>query len=71
MKYLWNPHIKEAIPNSPLEKSEVIGVVTLRACKELKRNNGMKIRYDDNVAVAMIKKEIQRELEFLVRSHRS
>ncbi|CAI0381405.1 unnamed protein product [Linum tenue] len=31
----------------------------------------MKIRYDDNVAVAMIKKEIQRELEFLVRSHRS
>nr|YP_010209473.1 ribosomal protein L14 [Linum lewisii]UBA16914.1 ribosomal protein L14 [Linum lewisii]UFH78838.1 ribosomal protein L14 [Linum leonii]UKQ02602.1 ribosomal protein L14 [Linum strictum] len=47
--------IKEAMPNSPLEKSEVIRAVIVRTCKELKRNNGMKIRYDDNAAVIINK----------------
>nr|YP_010213172.1 ribosomal protein L14 [Linum grandiflorum]YP_010213967.1 ribosomal protein L14 [Linum narbonense]UBK11729.1 ribosomal protein L14 [Linum grandiflorum]UBN07425.1 ribosomal protein L14 [Linum narbonense] len=47
--------IKEAMPNSPLEKSEVIRAVIVRTCKELKRNNGMKIRYDDNAAVVINK----------------
>ncbi|KAM3681468.1 hypothetical protein ACJW30_M000100 [Castanea mollissima] len=32
--------IKEAIPNTPLEKSEVIRAVIVRTCKELKRDNG-------------------------------
>nr|YP_009456502.1 ribosomal protein L14 [Gymnocarpos przewalskii]AUJ23092.1 ribosomal protein L14 [Gymnocarpos przewalskii]UVW79827.1 ribosomal protein L14 [Gymnocarpos przewalskii]UVW79908.1 ribosomal protein L14 [Gymnocarpos przewalskii]UVW79989.1 ribosomal protein L14 [Gymnocarpos przewalskii] len=43
--------IKEAIPNSPLERSEVIRAVIVRTCKELKRRNGMILRYDDNAAV--------------------
>ena len=43
--------IKEAIPNTPLEKSEVIRAVIVRTCKELKRDNGMILRYDDNAAV--------------------
>nr|YP_010829168.1 ribosomal protein L14 [Silene lithophila]WFF47449.1 ribosomal protein L14 [Silene lithophila] len=43
--------IKEAIPNSPLERSEVIRAVIVRTCKELKRDSGMIIRYDDNAAV--------------------
>jgi large subunit ribosomal protein L14 len=43
--------IKEAIPNTPLERSEVIRAVIVRTCKELKRDNGMIIRYDDNAAV--------------------
>jgi large subunit ribosomal protein L14 len=43
--------IKEAISNSTLERSEVIRVVIVRTCKELKRDNGMIIRYDDNAAV--------------------
>nr|YP_011014338.1 ribosomal protein L14 [Eremogone kansuensis]WQA10744.1 ribosomal protein L14 [Eremogone kansuensis] len=43
--------IKEAISNSPLERSEVIRAVIVRTCKELKRDNGMIIRYDDNAAV--------------------
>ncbi|KAK8663015.1 hypothetical protein V6N13_024896 [Hibiscus sabdariffa] len=69
--------IKEAVPNTPLERSEVIRAVIVRTCKELKRDNGMIIRYDDNAAVvidnaavglSLIKKEIQKELEFLVRS---
>nr|YP_010558133.1 ribosomal protein L14 [Euphorbia magnifica]YP_010559359.1 ribosomal protein L14 [Euphorbia neoarborescens]UED19490.1 ribosomal protein L14 [Euphorbia magnifica]UED20798.1 ribosomal protein L14 [Euphorbia neoarborescens] len=45
--------IKEAAPNSPLERSEVIRAVIVRTCKELKRNNGIIIRYDDNAAVVI------------------
>nr|YP_009757273.1 ribosomal protein L14 [Capparis spinosa var. spinosa]QIM59091.1 ribosomal protein L14 [Capparis spinosa var. spinosa] len=45
--------IKEAIPNMPLERSEVIRAVIVRTCKELKRNNGTIIRYDDNAAVVI------------------
>ncbi|GAV59409.1 Ribosomal_L14 domain-containing protein/Ribosomal_L16 domain-containing protein, partial [Cephalotus follicularis] len=45
--------IKDALPNTPLEKSEVIRDVIVRTCKELKRDNGMIIRYDDNAAVVI------------------
>lgn len=45
--------IKEAVPNTPLERSEVIRAVIVRTCKELKRENGMIIRYDDNAAVVI------------------
>lgn len=45
--------IKEAVPNTPLERSEVIRAVIVRTCKELKRNNGMIIKYDDNAAVVI------------------
>ncbi|KAK9705403.1 hypothetical protein RND81_07G054100 [Saponaria officinalis] len=31
--------------------SEVIRAVIVRTCKELKRDNGMIIRYDDNAAI--------------------
>nr|YP_010163331.1 ribosomal protein L14 [Kotschya aeschynomenoides]QRI61123.1 ribosomal protein L14 [Kotschya aeschynomenoides] len=45
--------IKEAIPNTSLQKSEVIRAVIVRTCKERKRNNGMIIQYDDNAAVVI------------------
>nr|YP_010458708.1 ribosomal protein L14 [Salacia obovatilimba]UUA70190.1 ribosomal protein L14 [Salacia obovatilimba] len=45
--------IKEALPNTALEKSEVIRAVIVRTCKEFKRDNGMIIRYDDNAAVVV------------------
>nr|QGT34566.1 ribosomal protein L14 [Utricularia amethystina] len=45
--------IKEAVPNMPLAKSEVIRAVIVRTRKELKRANGMMIRYDDNAAVVI------------------
>ncbi|KAG6467608.1 hypothetical protein ZIOFF_074556 (chloroplast) [Zingiber officinale] len=45
--------IKEAVPNMPLERSEVIRAVIVRTCKELKRDNGIIIRYDDNAAVVI------------------
>nr|YP_010540131.1 ribosomal protein L14 [Amorphophallus albus]UYF20268.1 ribosomal protein L14 [Amorphophallus albus]UZS77465.1 ribosomal protein L14 [Amorphophallus albus]WNE39592.1 ribosomal protein L14 [Amorphophallus albus] len=48
--------IKEAASNMPLERSEVIRAVIVRTCKELKRENGMRIRYDDNAAVVIDQK---------------
>nr|QGA86150.1 ribosomal protein L14 [Swartzia emarginata] len=45
--------IKETVPNMPLERSEVIRAVIVRTCKEIKRNNGMIIQYDDNAAVVI------------------
>ncbi|XP_076909415.1 uncharacterized protein LOC143566664 [Bidens hawaiensis] len=45
--------IKDAVPNMPLERSEVVRAVIVRTCKELKRDNGMIIRYDDNTAVVI------------------
>ncbi|XP_052881002.1 50S ribosomal protein L14, chloroplastic-like [Gossypium arboreum] len=49
--------IKEAVPNTPLERSEVIRAVIVRTRKELKRDNGMIIRYDDNAAVVIDQKK--------------
>ncbi|KAC9456368.1 hypothetical protein E3N88_45803 [Mikania micrantha] len=37
----------------PLERSEVVRVVIVRTCKELKRDNGMIIRYYDNAVVVI------------------
>nr|QFV19996.1 ribosomal protein L14 [Taxillus delavayi] len=45
--------IKDAIPNMPLKRSEVVRAVIIRTCKELKRENGIIIRYDDNAAVVV------------------
>nr|YP_009974156.1 ribosomal protein L14 [Marattia laxa]QNH94044.1 ribosomal protein L14 [Marattia laxa] len=45
--------VKEAVPNMPLKKSEVVRAVVVRTCKELKRDNGMRIRFDDNAAVVI------------------
>nr|YP_010832425.1 ribosomal protein L14 [Astragalus pallasii]YP_010832653.1 ribosomal protein L14 [Astragalus jiuquanensis]WFG51635.1 ribosomal protein L14 [Astragalus sp. Ge130187]WFG51863.1 ribosomal protein L14 [Astragalus pallasii]WFG52395.1 ribosomal protein L14 [Astragalus jiuquanensis] len=47
--------IKKAVPNSPLERSEVIRAVIVRTRKEIKRSNGMIIKYDDNAAVVIDK----------------
>nr|QTT78488.1 ribosomal protein L14 [Andreaea rupestris var. fauriei] len=43
--------VKEAVPNMPLKKSEVVRAVVVRTRKELKRNNGTIIQFDDNAAV--------------------
>nr|YP_009667475.1 ribosomal protein L14 [Cuscuta strobilacea]QCW07821.1 ribosomal protein L14 [Cuscuta strobilacea] len=47
--------IKEAVPNMPLKKSEVVRAVIVRTRKELKRDNGIILRYDDNAAVIIDK----------------
>ncbi|KAD6119004.1 hypothetical protein E3N88_10275 [Mikania micrantha] len=45
--------INDVVPNMPLQRSEVVRAVIVRTCKELKRDNGMIIRYDDNAAVVI------------------
>nr|YP_009774986.1 ribosomal protein L14 [Eleocharis dulcis]QJA15042.1 ribosomal protein L14 [Eleocharis dulcis] len=48
--------IKEAVPGMSIEKSEIIRAVIVRTCKELKREDGMIIKYDDNAAVIIDQK---------------
>jgi large subunit ribosomal protein L14 len=45
--------IKEAVPNMPLEKSEVVRAVVIRTCKKFERDNGMMIRSYDNAEVVI------------------
>ena len=45
--------VKEAVPNMPLKKSEVVRAVIVRTCKGIKRNNGIILRFDDNAAVVV------------------
>nr|YP_010760171.1 ribosomal protein L14 [Cuscuta vandevenderi]WEY30085.1 ribosomal protein L14 [Cuscuta vandevenderi] len=47
--------IKEAVPNTPLEKSEVVRAVIVRTRKELKRDSGILLRSDENAAVVIDK----------------
>ena len=43
--------VKQAIPNSPVKKGEVVKAVVERTRKEVRRPDGSYIRFDDNAAV--------------------
>ncbi|MCA9736163.1 MAG: 50S ribosomal protein L14 [Gemmatimonadetes bacterium] len=43
--------IKDAIPNAPVKKGEVVKAVIVRTSKETRRKDGSYIRFDDNAAV--------------------
>ena len=43
--------VKEAIPNMPVKRSDVIRAVIVRTKKSIRRKDGMYIRFDDNAAV--------------------
>lgn len=43
--------VKEAIPNMPIKRSDVIRAVIVRTKKTVRRKDGMYIRFDDNAAV--------------------
>ena len=45
--------IKDAIPNSPVKKGEVVQAVIVRTAKEERRRVGTYIRFDDNAAVLL------------------
>ena len=60
--------IKEVIRNMPLKILEAIWVVIIHIYKELKHDNGIIIRYDDNVAIITDQKETQKELKFFMHS---
>ena len=49
--------IKEAIPNSKVEKGDVHRAVIVRTRKEQRRSDGSYVRFDDNAAVLITKED--------------
>jgi large subunit ribosomal protein L14 len=47
--------VKDALPNMPLKKSDIIRGVIVRTRKSLRRKNGMSIRFDDNALIIINK----------------
>ena len=47
--------VKDALPNMPLKKSDVIRAVIVRTTAGIQRRNGMFIRFSDNAAVIINK----------------
>ena len=43
--------VKEAIPNMPVKRSDIVRAVVVRTSKTIRRQDGMYIRFDDNAAV--------------------
>nr|AOP19100.1 ribosomal protein L14 [Halimeda discoidea] len=52
--------VKEALPNMPVHKSDIVRAVVVRTAKEVRRNNGMTIRFDENAAVLINKDGLPR-----------
>lgn len=48
--------IKEAVPHGMVKKGDIVYAVLVRTKKEVKRNDGSYIRFDDNAAVIVDKK---------------
>lgn len=49
--------VKKAIPNGTVKKSEVLDAVLVRTKKEVRREDGSYIRFDDNAAVLLDKQK--------------
>jgi large subunit ribosomal protein L14 len=47
--------VKEAVPNGTVKKGDVVKAVVVRTAKELRREDGSYIRFDDNAAVIIDK----------------
>ena len=47
--------VKEVLPNMSIKKSDIVRAVIVRTSKEIRRQNGMSIRFDDNAAVLINK----------------
>ena len=43
--------VKEAIPNMPIKRSDIVRAIVVRTAKSIRRQDGMYIRFDDNAAV--------------------
>ena len=43
--------VKEALPNMPIKRSDVVRAIIVRTRKTIRRTDGMYIRFDDNAAV--------------------
>ena len=49
--------VKKAIPNGKVKKGQVVKAVVVRTHKEVQRENGSLIRFDDNAAVILDSKK--------------
>ncbi|MDR3617662.1 MAG: 50S ribosomal protein L14 [Candidatus Obscuribacterales bacterium] len=47
--------VKDALPNMPVKKSEVVRAVVVRVRQNVRRADGSTIRFDDNAAVIVQK----------------
>lgn len=47
--------VKDASPNMPVKRSDIVRAVVVRTKKTIRRNDGMNIRFDDNAAVIINK----------------
>nr|QCI06040.1 ribosomal protein L14 [Delesseria sanguinea] len=47
--------VKDALPNMPIKRSDIVRAVVVRTKKALRRTDGMSIRFDDNAAVIVNK----------------
>jgi large subunit ribosomal protein L14 len=45
--------VKEALPNMPIKRSDVVKAIVVRTKKTIRRQDGMYIRFDDNAAVVV------------------
>ena len=52
--------VKEATPNMPVKRSDIVRAVVVRTRHTLRRKDGMSIRFDDNAAVIINKENNQR-----------
>jgi large subunit ribosomal protein L14 len=43
--------VKEALPNMPVKRSDIVRAIVVRTTKSIRRQDGMYIRFDDNAAV--------------------
>ena len=43
--------VKEAIPNMPIKKSDIVKAIIVRTAKSIRRKDGMFISFDDNAVV--------------------
>nr|YP_009032743.1 ribosomal protein L14 [Euglenaformis proxima]AGL12009.1 ribosomal protein L14 [Euglenaformis proxima] len=43
--------VKDAIPNMPIKKSDIVKAVIVRSVRGIRRESGMRIRFDENAAV--------------------
>ena len=47
--------VKDASPNMPVKRSDIVRAVVVRTRHTVRRNDGMSIRFDDNAAVIINK----------------
>jgi len=49
--------VKKAVPTAKVKKGQVVKAVVVRTAKEIQRENGSLIRFDDNAAVILDAKQ--------------